>query len=343
MSLRPSSRKRGPLRSSLLAVIALAAAAAGCGAPLVGGTCADGYEVQGEQCVAAHPDVSSSAGGTGGSSPACAPGRTVCAGTCVDVTRDPHNCGTCGNACVMEACIVGACTAGAVEKGAVGAALILGLDFTEAVPGDASARLLDNAVYLAAHDPVRILDYRELTTWNASTVTNTVDLIADGATKRGRGVETTVAAQWAEVPSLLTSGAYDVLFVHDLDAAQPGQLAVLGAAWSASLLSFLQSGGVAVFIATDGGVNEMGDFLSSSAILHVSMVESAATERLFVQGTADALAAGLAPSLGLLPGSASFVAADPPGPSLAYVVVTSGKAPVVLHRAWYPTTAGLGP
>ena len=37
----------------------------------------------------------------------CPPGQTLCGNTCVDTTRDPANCGACGNVCTTQACCPG--------------------------------------------------------------------------------------------------------------------------------------------------------------------------------------------------------------------------------------------
>lgn len=53
-------------------------------------------------------------GGRGGGA-ACPGGQIVCAGSCTDVTRDPRNCGSCGNVCgTLEVCEASRC----VEIGA---------------------------------------------------------------------------------------------------------------------------------------------------------------------------------------------------------------------------------
>jgi hypothetical protein len=42
--------------------------------------------------------------------PACPTGQTSCGGTCVDLSTNPSNCGTCGHACVSgSSCVSGAC------------------------------------------------------------------------------------------------------------------------------------------------------------------------------------------------------------------------------------------
>lgn len=42
--------------------------------------------------------------------PPCANGHTACGFTCVDLQRDPLNCGRCGRACTGNVCLAGSCT-----------------------------------------------------------------------------------------------------------------------------------------------------------------------------------------------------------------------------------------
>jgi hypothetical protein len=318
-------------RAGALGLVALAGS--GCATPLVGEACAPGYHVSGGDCVPdARGGTPTESTGAGGSA-ACGPGLADCGG-CVDLGTDAANCGACGNACVGAPCIAGACAPGVVAPGAVGHAVVLGFDLGAVAPGDPPAELLGNAVFLASHHPVRILDYRELTTWNSSAVTNTVDLIADEAVAKGRTVTTTVAPDWSSIPTMLASGDYDVLFVHSLDHAPSTELATIGAAWAPAIPSFVLHGGVVVVLATSGAGAPMGDLLTSSTLLPTSAVVDASASPLAVPGTADALGLGLSPTLAPIVGAASLVTSATPSPSLAFVV-TAGGAPVAVHRTWY--------
>jgi hypothetical protein len=49
------------------------------------------------------------AGGTPTVTEDCPPGLTDCKGACVDLTKDPQNCGKCGNSCQGDACQGGQC------------------------------------------------------------------------------------------------------------------------------------------------------------------------------------------------------------------------------------------
>lgn len=328
------------IRAMILAVLGLGA----CGTPLVGGECAPGYEANAGACVPAHdPSTTgssassasvsasaSSSSGSGGS--ACPDGLPSCDAACVDLATSADHCGDCATACAAgTTCVAGICE----PPGPVvtGQAVLIGMSFEAVAPGDPMAMLLGNAVFASKHSPVRILDYRELAQWNATTVTNTVDLIADEAVARGRQVQTVVAPSGAMVPALLSSHAYDVLFVHDLDAAPAGALAQLGESWAGSLDEFTSTGGVVVVVATTGGTGEMPDFIAGTGLFLTMSAESAAGQNLSVM-SGDALSAGLGASLTAAPGAASFSLGGAI-PMVDAVVATPALAPVVLHRVWY--------
>lgn len=60
----------------------------------------------GETCVQDGPDVDCACNG----GPACGGGETCCAGGCVDLDDDGHNCGGCGRACAAgQQCNDGEC------------------------------------------------------------------------------------------------------------------------------------------------------------------------------------------------------------------------------------------
>jgi hypothetical protein len=273
----------------------------------------------------------SSSAGTGGSAP-CADGLASCDGACVDLGASPDHCGDCATICAAgTACVAGVCAP--LGPMIAGHAILIGMNFETVTPGDPMARLLGNAVFVVTHSPVRVLDYRALAQWNATTVTNTVDLIADEAVARGRTVQTVVAADGALVPTQIASLAYDVLFVHDLDAAPAGALAPLGASWAGSIDAFTKSGGVVVIVATTAGTGEMPDFIAGTGLFLTMSTESAAGKTLSV-ASGDPIGAGLGASLPAEPGATSF-ALGSDGPPFGAVIATPDLAPVVLHRVWY--------
>jgi hypothetical protein len=62
----------------------------------------------GNACTAGQACVNGQCGGT----TACAPGQTLCGGSCVDTATSANNCGACGNVCGSgQQCVSGQCTA----------------------------------------------------------------------------------------------------------------------------------------------------------------------------------------------------------------------------------------
>jgi hypothetical protein len=102
--------------------------AAGCGD--LGQTCCSGQFCAGS--LTCSPtivclDDGDSGGGSGSSSggavvdsgPTCAPGLSLCNGSCTDTTSNPANCGSCGNVCQNTTCTNGACDSLVLSSGFV--------------------------------------------------------------------------------------------------------------------------------------------------------------------------------------------------------------------------------
>lgn len=216
---------------------------------------------------------------------------------------------------------------------AAGEVVILGLDYAEAQPGDSAGQILGNAVFLPDHQPVRILDYRELSAWNSSSVSNTVDMIAAEAVERRRTMTTHVASDAADVAGSLDIGKTDVFIVHDADLAPPGKLAELGKDWSAAIDAFLQQRGVVVVLAGAGGTHEMGAFLDASGLLVGAEVQPSMGDALYVADAEDMLSRGLPERIASTPLCASFALPDGADPEIARVVLGENGDPVVLRHA----------
>ena len=109
MVTRPVAKSRGQPHAECMRVMALAGLfLIGCGSVEVG---ADATPWDAAADVAARPDSTAVADASADSDAQdsaadvvdvqCAPGLTMCGFSCVDLTSNPNNCGSCGNACSL--------------------------------------------------------------------------------------------------------------------------------------------------------------------------------------------------------------------------------------------------
>jgi hypothetical protein len=245
-------------------------------------------------------------------------------------------------ACVAE-CAPGYLRRDGYCRLAEGELIVLGLDFAEAQPGDTAGQILGNAVYLPDHQPVRILDYRELSAWNSSSVSNTVDLIAGEGLSRRRTVTTRVAKDASDVMEHLDIARTDVLFIHAQPLAEPGDLAALGASWAKAMDRFLAQRGVVIVLTSTEGVDEMSAFLDAAGLIHGAKTEDVSGEWLNVEDDGDILSRGVPDPLPRTPRCTSLTLSEPVDPDLLQVVVSDTGAPVVMRRAYAVDSAYLEP
>jgi hypothetical protein len=249
---------------------------------------------------------------------------------------------TCSLAGACSALVGEECAPGYVAKGdtcvpvvnvthSPGHGVFLGMDFAAITPLSREAHLLGNAVFLASHKPVRILDYRELTDWNSSPVTNVVDLISSEALVRRRTVQTTVAESADDVEKQLQLGGVDVLFVHDQVMAPAGKLAEIGAAWEPAISAFLARSGIVIVLATAKGTNEMGQFLTASGLLSISSLAPATIARVSNMAPADPVGRGVTTPLHGKQDLAYFLSDDAAALGVGVVLSDTVSGPVALH------------
>jgi hypothetical protein len=335
---------------ALGALLAVLATTTACGS-LFQGRCADGYVDDGASCQPASRAAAVTPAGEGGGATGISSGST--GSTITTTSSSTSSVGGAGGGTASEGGAGGGGPTGGghvlgggpgdpVAPGAAGAFVepcrtadgsVLGMDFSGVTPGSPEARLLGNAVFHVAAEPVRVLDYRELAEWNASSVTNVVDLIASEALARGRTVKTTVAHDAADAREKLVSGEFDLFFVHDLASASPGVLAALGASFHDPLDTFGHGCRAVVVLATAQGAGEMGAFLTASGVLEVKGVTEVAAAGVTIAAPADPLAAGLTPPFAEPQALASFALGTPSGLRTTVLATTDG-APVAVHRIW---------
>jgi hypothetical protein len=267
------------------------------------------------------------AGGAGGTDPGCEPPLSACGGECVDLQTDASHCGSCDNACPTDICTDGLCTGGAV-----GHVVVIGMDFHQV--GASSRKLLGNAVFMPAHEPLRLLDYREHS--STQQIGHVDAAIASEATARARTVARTIAGAASAVPALLDDDSYDVLLVHHQPMAATGELGQTGSLWAPAIEAFTSAGGVVVVLATGAGTDEMAQLLTNAGLLATSGFASVTGSPLYNQAPGDVIGLGVLSPFLAKPTTSILEAAELPSALLTYVVTSSDGEPVVVHRLVLP-------
>ncbi|MEJ7733229.1 MAG: hypothetical protein WKG00_29045 [Polyangiaceae bacterium] len=345
-----------------LAAVAGALFAVGCADALVGGQCAEGFAEREGACVESildqssgsgsasggagggsssgtgagpvHPSPTSASSGAGagnsgsgasGGGPTCAEGETACGQLCTDTQTDSNNCGACGISCPTEVCIDGFC-----QGATAGHNVVLGMGFESVGKGTPASILLGNAVFLAANEPVRVLEYKPFSSTGSPTKVKT--LLQNEAKSRMRTLKFSNETSWGELGQMLHVSTYDVLFVHNQDLAEPGDLAEIGAGLNGPLGDFLAEGGVVVTLATAIGTNEMDEFLTSAGLLDTTAISGVAGQNVFNEGFLDALGQNVLSPFLAKASSARIETTEVPGAQTSFVILTSDDAPLAVHK-----------
>jgi hypothetical protein len=351
--------KSGVALSALLG----ATLAAGCADAIVGGQCADGFAERDGACVENILDQSSgsgsASGGAGGASsssgtgagpvhtsstsassgvgagnsgsgasgggPTCSNGETACGDLCTDTQVDSNNCGACGIACPTEVCVDGFC-----QGATAGHNVVLGMGFESVAKGTPASILLGNAVFLAANEPVRVLEYKASSSLGSPSKVKT--LLQNEAKSRMRTLKFANETSWGELGQMLSVSTYDVLFVHNQDLADSGDLAEIGAGLNVPIGNFLAEGGVVVTLATATGTNEMDEFLTASGLLDTTAISGIAGQNVFNEGFLDALGQNVLSPFLAKASSARIETTEVPGPDTSFVILTGDDVPVAVHK-----------
>lgn len=220
------------------------------------------------RCVVPTPLCAPDGNGSFECVPKCDPPLIECQGQCVDpdsFKSDPDNCGSCGNECPSEICQDGMC------RGAgFGNVALICSDFNSADAASAWTILLGNAIFLPATNPVHVLAY---TRGAGSAAVNRVNTVIGWAgEKRGRTFEITEAKTVEAVTQNLNIDDFQVLLIHDLDRATPGDPGAAATEWEASntLTSFSRAGGTVVVLDGGDGIQEMHELINAGHLLHPS-------------------------------------------------------------------------
>lgn len=278
------------------------------------------------QCPAATPICRADDGGFS-CAPVCETPLTNCDGTCVDVEgEDPFHCGACNRFCPSFLCVDGTC-----EGTTPGEIVVMGHDYSGAVAGTSQARLLQNAVSIAARTPIRILSYEENAT--AATVTRIKALL--GAMPRQ--LVFTASNTPADLQSATLAATYDVVLVYDQATADAAAATALGTGAKTALHDFAAVGGVIVALDGADGLGHMPEFLTASELLAVSAhTPIAPSTPVYVSRVGDLVTSQVTSTYGAASRTVQFTTSEADVDPVRWVVragppVTFGE-PIVVRK-----------
>ncbi len=256
--------------------------------------------------------TSTSDGGGG-----CGTGLQSCSGSCVDTSSDPDHCGSCGIVCTSGLCMAGMC-----QDVVSGHIVAIGHDYLKSHAG--MARLVGNAVFLAAGAPVRVLTYRGGAT--RASIKGTNAAIDQVATELGRSWETFDGSS-ATVPALL--GSAEVFLIYAQKGGTDASLTALGQAWGPALDGFLSGGGIVILL--DGPATHAGTFqiLKAAGVADLGGRHDVTAPILMVTSPTDAVARNVPPAYGYEKDTVAF------DKSVGTTVTSDGTSPVVVHELYY--------
>ena len=208
---------------------------------------------------------------------------------------------------------------------------MIGHDYTVAAPTSAVAKVVVNGVFLPSANPVRVLAYDQY--GDPSAIANIGKILDAASVASGRTYKLSVVSSSALVGDKLDVDKIDVVLFYDQPNATAGTLATVGASIKASLLSFGQSGGVAVVLDGGGGIGEMPSFLTSAGLLDVSAHTTVTAKSVEVVAPADALGIDVLSPYLATSKSVTFTTLEAPSKTAVVVVEEPlSKLPAVIHK-----------
>jgi hypothetical protein len=266
-------------------------------------------------------------GGTFTCGPPCPPPQEACHGVCVDLRNDPFNCGVCDKTCPSNICVAGVC-----QGTTPGHVVVIGHDYSNTFAGSAQTKVLSNAVFLPAKNPLRVLSFEK---WaDPSTVATVKSMLAAAAL--GRTLQYTTSNDDADLRSPLKLSRASVVIIYDQRQMSQSEALAAGPRWAAPLHTFNQEGGTIVVLDGTDGLGQMPELLRSARLLDVAS-HSALTSgsQVTVVAPFDQVGLGVLSPYGVAARSVTFRSNEPAGPHVTFVVrdgLSGLGDPIVVHK-----------
>jgi len=247
--------------------------------------------------------------------PMCTAPLTQCEGRCVNLSRDPNNCGKCGNVCASEYCYLATC-----QGTTAGAIIVLGHDFSTASQSDEEAKLLLNAVFFN-ETTVRLLSYEHYV--NTTAVAHAKAILTANA---GANITITPTVSDTYITTTLANKTTDVVMIWDQPLAPSGTLGTLGTTWGPALSEFTQGGGVVVVLDTATGVAQMPALETNAALLNVTghaVVTAGSVAAVLLNG--EGLVRGMTSLYGVELNTAWFSTSETVSATTVFAVTVQGQ------------------
>jgi hypothetical protein len=144
---------------------------------------------------------------------------------------------------------------------------LLCMDFNSVNATSSPTTLLGNAVFTPPTNPVQVLSYTRGA--SAAAVNRVNQVIGWAGMPRNRSAEFTEAKTVDAVTAKLNVADFQVLLIHDLDQAEPGEPAAAATTWESGsvLSSFAKAGGVIIVLDGGDGRGEMHELINAGNLL----------------------------------------------------------------------------
>jgi hypothetical protein len=258
----------------------------------------------------------------------CPEGLEACDRSCVNLETDPRNCGRCGMVCFTGICADGICA-----DWDVGHVVLMGHNYLRS--HFTQQQLLVNAVTIPFGPDVPEVHVLAFTghapTEDVSPTGRANAAIMAVSSAAGIPVTITELIDETELPEVI--GAYDTLLIYEQSLATDDDLQTLGMAWAATLVSFLNVGGVIVVL--DGAQGNSGTWqvLDAAGLVAVDGTADASLTRVSIVRPSDMVARGVSPAYMAGEASVSYATGE------IDIVAENTGGPVILHPTFAPTGA----